>query len=76
MLPEIERFQKWLRRKAPNASTHIHYTSDIELFFAWRHKPPNDVKVQDIDLFIDTQNPASLELRRHINHIPSYPPPT
>jgi site-specific recombinase XerD len=53
MLPEIERFQKWLRRKAPLAATHIHYVNDLELFFAWVDKPPNDVKVQDIDFFIE-----------------------
>ncbi len=53
MLPEIERFRRWLRRKAPNASTHIHYTNDLKLFFAWLDKPPRDVKVQDIDLFIE-----------------------
>lgn len=53
MLPEIERFQKWLRRKAPNASTHIHYTNDLTLFFADIQKPPRDVKVLDIDLYIE-----------------------
>ena len=53
MLPEIERFQKWLRRKAPRASTHIHYTNDLEIFFAWLKKPPSDVKVPDVDAFID-----------------------
>jgi site-specific recombinase XerD len=53
MLPEIERFQKWLKRKAPHASTHIHYTNDLELFFAWLHKLPEEVKVQDVDLFIE-----------------------
>jgi integrase/recombinase XerD len=53
MLPEIQRFQKWLRRRAPYASTPIHYTNDLELFFAWLQKAPNDVKVQDIDTFIE-----------------------
>lgn len=53
MLPEIERFQKWLKRKAPHASTHIHYTSDLALFFAWLHKLPDEVKVQDVDRFIE-----------------------
>ncbi len=53
MLPEIERFRKWLKRKAPYASTHLHYTNDLELFFSWVRKPPNAVKVQDIDLFIE-----------------------
>jgi hypothetical protein len=51
MLPEIERFQKWLKRKAPHASTQIHYTNDLELFFAWLHKLPQEVKVQDGDRF-------------------------
>jgi hypothetical protein len=53
MLPEIERFTRWLRRKVPHASTPIHYASDLELFFAWLTKPPSDVKVQDIDAFIE-----------------------
>jgi site-specific recombinase XerD len=53
MLPEIERFTRWLRRKAPHASTPIHYASDLELFFAWITKLPSDVKVQDIDAFIE-----------------------
>ena len=52
MLPEIERFQKWLRRKAPHASTCIHYINDLELFFAWLPKAPGEVGVQDVDLFI------------------------
>jgi site-specific recombinase XerD len=54
MLPEIERFRKWLRRKAPTTSTAIHYVNDLELFFQWLKKEPNDVKVQDIDAFIET----------------------
>jgi site-specific recombinase XerC len=53
MLPEIESFRRWLRRKAPNASTAIHYGNDLGLFFAWLGKPCQDVKVQDIDAFIE-----------------------
>lgn len=53
MLPDIERFQKWLRRKAPYASTHIHYTNDLLLFFAWLQKPPGDVGIKDVDAFIE-----------------------
>jgi site-specific recombinase XerD len=53
MLPEIESFVSWLRRKAPNASTAVHYGSDLRLFFAWLQKPCMDVKVQDIDAFIE-----------------------
>lgn len=53
MLPEIERFQKWLRRKAPHASTAKHYGNDLELFFAWLHKPPDEVRVADVDRYIE-----------------------
>jgi site-specific recombinase XerD len=53
MLPEIESFVSWLRRKAPNASTAVHYGSDLRLFFAWLQKPYEEVKVQDIDAFIE-----------------------
>jgi len=53
MLPEIEAFVKWLRRKAPQSSTPRHYGNDLELFFAWMDKPPKDVKLQDIDAFIE-----------------------
>jgi site-specific recombinase XerD len=53
MLSEIEQFQKWLRRIAPYSSTHIHYTSDLEKFFAWLPKPPTEVTVRDVDAFIE-----------------------
>lgn len=53
MLPEITEFQQWLRRRSPHASTHIHYTNDLELFFAWRDKSPQEVTPGDIDAFIE-----------------------
>jgi site-specific recombinase XerD len=53
MLPEVEAFQKWLRRKAPGSSTPIHYGNDLKLLFAWLNKAYQDVKVQDIDAFIE-----------------------
>jgi site-specific recombinase XerD len=53
MLPEIERFQRWLRRKSPHASTQVHYTSDLVLFFNWVDKSPQEIKPQDIDAFIE-----------------------
>jgi len=53
MLAEIERFHKWLRRRSPGASTHVHYTSDVALFFAWLGKPPAQVKVRDVDAYIE-----------------------
>ncbi len=53
MLPEIERYHKWLRRKNPGASTHVHYTSDVSLFFAWLNKPPAQVTLRDVDAYIE-----------------------
>jgi len=53
MIPEIEAFLSWLRRKSPKSSTVVHYGSDLKLFFTWLGKPCNDVKVQDIDAFIE-----------------------
>ena len=53
MLPEIARFGKWLRRKSPQASTHVHYTNDLKLFFAWADKPPAEITPRDIDRYIE-----------------------
>jgi site-specific recombinase XerD len=53
MLPEIARFQKWLRRKSPLASTSKHYGNDLDLFFAWLQKAPHEVRVIDVDRFIE-----------------------
>jgi len=53
MLPEIERFQKWLRRKAPHATTPIHYASDLCIFFTWLEKPVEVVTIKNVDAFIE-----------------------
>jgi site-specific recombinase XerD len=53
MLPEVAAFQKWLRRKFPHTSTPIHYVSDVQLFFQWLNKPPEEVTLHDVDAFIE-----------------------
>jgi site-specific recombinase XerD len=53
MLSEIVRFNKWLRRRSPHAATHIHYTNDLELFFAWVDKSPNEITLRDVDAYIE-----------------------
>jgi site-specific recombinase XerD len=53
MLPEILRFNKWLRRRSPNTATHIHYTNDLALFLHWVDKPPNQITLRDVDAFIE-----------------------
>jgi site-specific recombinase XerD len=53
MLPEIEQFQKWLRRRRPHTSTFLHYTSDLHFFFKWADKSPGEVSVCDVDSYIE-----------------------
>ena len=53
MLPEIRRFNKWLRRRSPHATTHIHYTNDLKLFFIWADKSPSAITIRDIDAYIE-----------------------
>jgi site-specific recombinase XerD len=53
MLPEIVRFNKWLRRRSPHATTSVEYTKDLRLFFDWVGKPPNEITLRDVDAFIE-----------------------
>ncbi len=53
MVPEIERFQKWLRRQRPHTSTYLHYTSDLRFFFNWAGKSPSEITVRDVDAYIE-----------------------
>lgn len=52
MLVEVDRFDKWLRRRSPNSSTHVHYSSDLRIFFTWLDKLLKDVTASDVDRFI------------------------
>lgn len=53
MIPEIREFQRWLKRKAPTASTHLHYAGDVRIFFERIGKPLEAVTLLDVDRFID-----------------------
>jgi site-specific recombinase XerD len=53
MLPEVLRFNKWLRRRSPHATTAVEYTKDLRLFFDWVDKPPNQITLRDVDAFIE-----------------------
>ncbi len=75
MLPEIEFFQKWLRRKAPNASTPTHYINDLQLFFAWSGKSPGEITLHDIDAFIEHcqgNHHAVTTINRRLNALRSF----
>jgi len=47
VFPEIEKFKKHLRRQHPRTTTHLHYTNDLRLFFAWTNKPPAEITLSD-----------------------------
>ena len=53
MVPEVQRFGKWLRRKNPHATTPVHYLSDLRLFFNWVGKPPDAITLHDVDVYIE-----------------------
>ena len=53
MVPEVDRFGKWLRRKNPQATTQVHYLSDLKLFFAWAGKPPGAITLLEVDAYIE-----------------------
>lgn len=53
MLAEVQDFNKWLRRKSPQATTPIHYTNDLLLFFQWANKAPAQITVGEIDQYIE-----------------------
>lgn len=52
MLAEIDTFQQWLRRRSPHASTHLHYSNDLKLFFAWSGLPVEAITPGTIDRYI------------------------
>jgi site-specific recombinase XerD len=52
MLAEIDAFQQWLRRRSPHASTHLHYSNDLKLFFAWSGLPVEAITPGTIDRYI------------------------
>lgn len=53
MLPEVERYRQWLRRKYPRTTTLRHYSNDLQLFFTWAKKSPRDVTLRDVDAYIE-----------------------
>jgi site-specific recombinase XerD len=75
MVPEIAEFNKWLRRKSPYATTPIHYSNDLKLFFAWLEKAPDQVRVSDIDAYIErcqSQGQAMATINRRLAAIRSF----
>jgi hypothetical protein len=50
MLPQAERFDRWLRRRSPHAATPAHYLNDLKLFLAWAGKAPKAITLHDVDL--------------------------
>jgi hypothetical protein len=85
MLPEIELFVSWLRRKSPQSSTAVHYGSDLKLFFAWIGKPYADVKVQEMfqlvghlempELYYEERLGIASQLREVLSRVNEHAPP-
>lgn len=69
-----EQFECYLRRRYSDRSTPKHYLSDLRIFVRHiGHKSPTEVKVQDIDSFVDHQvkrglSPATINRRLSTLH--------
>lgn len=57
---DIERFQRYLERRAPGRRTSIDYVSDVHQFATHCSKPWTEVTMHDIDAFVDQQRQAKL----------------
>jgi site-specific recombinase XerD len=56
MLPEIDRFVNWVRRRNPNAHTWRDYRADLKQFAAVvGDRPPEAVTFRDVDRFVAQQ---------------------
>lgn len=67
---QIDRFEKYWRRRKPGSSTAVHYASDVRIFFRWANgQVPEEITVHDIDAFIEWQQSlgrASATIRRRL----------
>jgi site-specific recombinase XerD len=75
MFPEIEAIQKWLRRRAPHASTAWHYAGDLRLFFIWANKTPPEITILDVDRFIQycsEQRLATTTINRRLHTLHAF----
>ena len=68
-LQAIQKFEDYLKRRAPESRTWIDYVSDIGQFMSTCTKPWREVSLHDIDAFIEQQRQAGLSpatLKRRI----------
>jgi site-specific recombinase XerD len=62
MLPEIQSFVNWLRRRNPDARTFRDYRCDLAQFAAVvGDRPPQDVDFHDVDRFVAAQVARGLQ---------------
>jgi site-specific recombinase XerD len=62
MKADLERYESYLEHKHPNRSTKKHYASDLNIFVQYvGEKTPKEVRVQDVDAFIEKQSQQQLK---------------
>ena len=59
-LENVQRFERYLRRRFPGRRTSVDYVSDVRQFMAICSKPWREVTMHDIDHFVDQQREAKL----------------
>lgn len=58
----IQAFETYLKRRFPQRSTAIHYTTDLRIFEQFHNGPLTEVTVQDVDRFVDHQYALGMAL--------------
>ncbi len=69
-LQAIQKFEAYLKRRAPESRTWVDYVSDVRQFATTCAKAWDEVNLYDIDAFIDQQRQAGLSpatLKRRVN---------
>ena len=59
-LETIQKFEQYLKRRAPGRRTAIDYVSDVRQFAAVCSKPWSEISMHDIDAFVDQQRHQGL----------------
>jgi len=57
-LDDIQAFDQYLRRRAPDRRTPVDYVSDVRQFAAACDQPWREVTMHDVDSFVDQQRQA------------------
>ena len=75
MLPELEPYTAWLKRRLPGSETCWHYPNDLKLIRRWLGKSLSELSMSDVDNYIQRELDAGHKpssIKRRLAAITSY----